>query len=86
MIEVKKDMSLLYDTWGQGRRNAIQYKKWGILDEVEEIISEWVADDYEVTDTTINDILWFEGDEIARSMGYEDYEDMYRKLEEEEEA
>lgn len=31
MIEVKKDMSLLYDTWGQGRRNAIQYKKWGIL-------------------------------------------------------
>lgn len=85
MITVVKDMDLLHDTWGQGRKNAWQLSRWGLLDEAEEIIKEWTNGYYEITDTTINDILWFDIDDLAQSLGYSDYEDMYRKLEEDEE-
>lgn len=77
MITVKKEMDLLTDTWAGGRDAANLYYKWGILDQVEEIIAEWVANYTEATDTTVNDILWFEGDTIAEVLGYETAENLY---------
>ena len=80
MIEVVKEMDLIYDTWGQGRENAMEYERWGILEEVENIISEWVYGS-NPTDCTINDILAYEIDTIAEALGYEDYQDLYNKME-----
>lgn len=85
MIEVKCEMDLIRDTWSGGRQAAELYLKWGLLDEVENIIADWIADMPNATDTTVNDILWFEDDTIAEALGYESYEEMYRKLEGEEE-
>jgi hypothetical protein len=85
MIEVKMGMDLLNDTWSGGREAAKLYLKWGLLDEVEEIIDDWVSCDEEATDTTVNDILWFEDDAIAEALGYESYEALYDKMEHEEE-
>lgn len=39
----------------------------------------------EATATTVNDILWFEDDFIAKSLGYKSYEELYDKMEHEEE-
>ena len=86
MITVKCEMDLIRDTWAGGRKAAELYLKWGLLDEVENIIADWVSCcDEEATDTTINDILWFKDDFIAQSLGYESYEALYNKMEHEEE-
>ncbi len=80
---VKKEMNLLYDTWGSGRDAVNLYDKWGLLDEVEAIIASWIADDEEATEETVNDILSYEDNAIAEALGYSDYEELYRKMEEE---
>lgn len=85
MIEVKMEMDLIRDTWSGGREAAELYLKWNLLDEVENIIATWIADDENATDTTVNDILWFEDDAIAEALGYESYEALYDKMEHEEE-
>ena len=85
MIEVKCEMDLLRDTWSGGRDSARQYYEWGILDDVEAIIADWIADDENATDTTVNDILWFEDDLIAQALGYESFEELYQKMKKEEE-
>lgn len=81
MIEVKCEMDLLRDTWSGGRDSARQYYKWGLLDDVENIIEDWIADMPDATDTTVNDILWFEDDAIAEALGYESYQALYNKME-----
>lgn len=81
MLTVKSDFDLLRDTWSGGRDSARQYYEWGLLDEVENIIADWIADDENATDTTVNDILWFEDNLIAEALGYEDYQDLYNKME-----
>ena len=81
MIEVKCEMDLIRDTWSGGRQAAELYLNWGLLDEVENIIADWIADDENATDATVNDILWFEDDAIAEALGYESYQALYNKME-----
>ena len=46
-------------------------------DVLEAILEELYQDG--VDETSLNDILWFENDEIAKWLGFEDWEDLERK-------
>ena len=58
-----------------------------IFDELEREIEEIYGDD--LSETELNDFLWFENDEIAAMLGYSDWEELeaeaYGEEEEEEE-
>lgn len=53
------------------------------LEAIESIFEDLYPDGME--DTQINDVFWFEEDWIAEMLGYEDFEDLLKREEDEEE-
>jgi hypothetical protein len=66
------DQSLAdFNAWSGGKDTLAVLIEKGVCDEVEEFIEQCFSNP---TDTDINDFLWFERDQIAEYLGYEDWE------------
>lgn len=61
-----------FPAWSGGKDTLDVLKEKGDCDAVESWIEELGMED--ATDTTINDILWFERDAIAEALGYRDWD------------
>lgn len=71
-MEYKVDCSLdRFDAWSGGKDTLDVLIEKGVCDEVENFIMDCLIDP---TETEINDFLWFERDQIAAYLGYEDWE------------
>ena len=60
-----------FDAWSGGYDTLKVLIEKGVCDEVEEFIEQCFS---HPTDTDINDFLWFERDQIAEHLGYDDWE------------
>lgn len=72
---VEKDLRD-FDFWG----GAKQTRDYLTNEEVDAI--EWALEDSgeKFTETEINDIFWFDADWIAEILGYEDFEEIMRRV------
>ena len=71
-MEYKVERSLdQFDAWSGGNDTLKVLIEKGVCDEVEDFIEQCFA---HPTDTDINDFLWFERDQIAEYLGYEDWD------------
>jgi hypothetical protein len=61
-----------FEPWSGGR-DRWQSVNWETREALFDIIAEWAGDEPQ-PETFINDCLWFEHDELAQSLGYEDWE------------
>lgn len=72
-MEYKVESSLWdFPAWSGGKDTLDTLKEKNDVDAVEAWIDGMGLED--ATDTTINDILWFERDMIAEALGYRDWE------------
>lgn len=72
-MEYKVESSLWdFPAWSGGKDTLDTLKEKNDVDAVESWIDGLGLED--ATDTTINDILWFERDMIAEALGYRDWE------------
>ena len=60
-----------FDAWAGGKATLDTLIEKGDCDKVEDFINECFS---HPTDTDINDFLWFERDQIADYLGYEDWD------------
>lgn len=60
-----------FKAWSGGADTLAVLIDKGVCDEVEEFIEQCFS---HPTDTDINDFLWFERDQIAEHLGYDDWE------------
>ena len=60
-----------FRAWSGGKDTLAVLIEKGVCDEVEEFIEQCFS---HPTDTDINDFLWFERDQIAEYLGYDDWE------------
>ena len=60
-----------FNAWSGGKDTLAVLIEKGVCDEVEDFIEQCFTNP---TDTDINDFLWFERDQIAEYLGYEDWE------------
>ena len=65
-----------------GAKDNVEHLTDRELETIESILEDLYPDGME--DTQINDIFWFEEDWIAEMLGYEDFEDLLKREEEEE--
>jgi len=78
-MEYKVECSLdQFDAWSGGKDTLDVLIEKGVCDEVEDFIEQCFTDP---TDTDINDFLWFERDQIAEYLGYEDWDEFENGLE-----
>ena len=71
-MEYKVERSLdQFDAWSGGKDTLDVLIEKGVCDEVEDFIEQCFTDP---TDTDINDFLWFERDQIAEYLGYDNWE------------
>lgn len=74
-MEYKVESSLWdFPAWSGGKDTLDTLKEKGDCEAVEEFIEECADMNDGLTDTQINDILWFERDWIAYCLGYRDWE------------
>lgn len=64
-----------FGAWSGGKDtlNILTYEQ---INQLEGIFEDVFADNNEVSETTINDMLWFERDLIADWLGFADWEDL----------
>ena len=60
-----------FNAWAGGKATLDVLIEKGVCDEVEDFIEQCFSNP---TDTDINDFLWFERDQIAEYLGYEDWD------------
>ena len=60
-----------FRAWSGGKDTLAVLIEKGVCEQVEEFIEECFS---HPTDTDINDFLWFERDQIAEYLGYDDWE------------
>lgn len=70
-----------FEFWS-GAKDTVKYLTWEEMDTIESILEDLYPDG--VDETTINDIFWFEEDWIAEMLGYNDFEEIMERDEEEE--
>ena len=72
-----------FEAWSGGRDTLEVLIEKGLCDTVEACLEEALGED--VSDTAINDVLWFERDMIAEWCGFSSWEALENGEEEEEE-
>lgn len=75
-VQVMRDFDLLEDSWSGGRDFAELCDALGELENLESVIQEYLDSESEPTDCFVNDLMWFESDNLAQSLGYESEERM----------
>lgn len=71
-----------FEFWS-GAKDTVKYLTDEELDTIESMLEDLYPDGME--DTEINDLFWFEDDMIAEWLGYDDFEAIMHREEEEEE-
>lgn len=72
-----------FEAWSGGRDTLEVLIEKGLCDTVEAFLEEVLGED--ISDTAINDVLWFERDTIADWCGFSSWEALENGEEEEEE-
>ena len=86
-ITCKHEFDIRTDCWG-GAEDRIQELTSDQLDDLENVLEDYFADNDDITDATINDFIWFEEDTWRDWIGLSDEEedeDYYDEDEEEDE-
>ncbi len=68
-----------FEFWAGAKDTAAQLTEEE-FDEIEIILEEMYPDG--ISDTTLNDLFWFENDWIAEMLGYSDWEELEASREE----
>lgn len=71
-----------FDFWS-GAKDTVKYLTDEELDQIEAILEDTYPDGME--DTEINDFFWFDDDTIAEWLGYNDFDEIMHRDDEEEE-
>lgn len=82
-MKVYEEKSLRDFEFWSGAKDRVKYLTDRELEQIEAILEELNPDGME--DVQINDIFWFEEDWIAEMLGYEDFEAIMRRDDEDEE-
>jgi hypothetical protein len=82
-MTIKEERSLTEFNFWCGAIDTYSHLTYEDLKAIEEQLSDMYPDG--ITETEINDLFWFEQDEVARMLGYEDWEDLIKDREEDEE-
>lgn len=69
-----------FDFWS-GAKDTIKYLTESELDTIESYLEELYPEG--MTDTELNDFIWFEDDTIAEWLGYNDFDEIMSRSEEE---
>jgi hypothetical protein len=70
-----------FEFWS-GAKDTVKYLTDDELDTIEEILEELNPEG--MSETDINDLFWHDDDTIAEWLGYEDFEELMHREEEEE--
>lgn len=80
-MTIKTDTTLKnFDFWS-GARDTVKYLTESELDTIELYLEELYPEG--MTDTELNDFMWFEDDTIAEWLGYNDFDEIMNRSEEE---
>ena len=82
-MKIYKEESLRNFEFWSGAKDRVKYLGDNELDTIESILEEMYPDG--VDETQINDIFWFEEDWIAEMLGYNSFEEIMNRDEEDEE-
>ena len=69
-----------FDFWS-GAKDTVKYLTESELDTIESYLEELYPEG--MTDTELNDFIWFEDDTIAEWLGYNDFDEIMNRSEEE---
>lgn len=81
-MKIYKEESLSNFEFWSGAVDTVKYLTDDELDKIEEMLEELNPNGMDETD--INDFFWFEDDTIAEWLGYEDFEALMKRDEEDE--
>lgn len=81
-MKIYEEKSLRNFEFWSGAKDTAKYLTEEELDTIENILEDMYPDGME--DTQINDIFWFEDDWIAEMLGYESFEKLMRREDEDE--
>ena len=82
-MKIYEEKSLRNFEFWSGAKDTVKYLTDAELDTIEAMLEDLYPDGME--DVEINDLFWFEDDMIAEWLGYEDFEAIMHRDEEEEE-
>lgn len=82
-MKVYTETSLRDFEFWSGAKDRVKYLTDRELEQIEAVLEEIYPDGMD--ETLVNDIFWFEEDWIAEMLGYEDFEAIMRRDDEEEE-
>lgn len=80
-MKIYEEKSLRNFEFWSGAKDTVKYLTDDELDTIESILEDAYPDGME--DTAINDLFWFEDDTIAEWLGYEDFEAIMHRDDEE---
>lgn len=81
-MKIYTEKSLIDFEFWSGAKDIVKHLTYDELEQIEAILEDAYPDGMD--ETQINDIFWFEEDWIAEMLGYEDFEALMRREEEEE--
>lgn len=82
-MKIYEEKSLRDFEFWSGAKDTVKYLTLDELDTIESILEDIYPDGME--DTQINDLFWFDDDWIAEMLGYNDFEEIMNRDEEDEE-
>ena len=71
-----------FEFWS-GAKDTAKYLTDDELDQIEEMLEEQYPDG--MSETELNDFIWFEDDTIAEWLGYENFDEIMERYDEDEE-
>lgn len=74
-----------FEAWSGGKDTLDRIRQEGKVKECESLLEDLLCGAEEVTETTINDILWFEDDFLFENLGIRTYDTIKEELDEKKE-
>lgn len=80
-MTIKTETTLKNFNFWSGAKDTVKYLTESELDTIESYLEELYPEG--MTDTELNDFIWFEDDVIAEWLGYNDFDEIMNRSEEE---
>ena len=80
-MTIKTEITLKNFEFWSGAKDTVKYLTESELDTIESYLEELYPEG--MTDTELNDFMWFEDDTIAEWLGYNDFDEIMNRSEEE---